>query len=203
MREWKWEDAALKPPLSSVERGAEKIASVPAGYIKGDEQHSHTRTSAETLAISNENRATRPAPHTQHTRESPSTPRAPDSECRVSFVRDGIPSFAPETPGFLPTCECASVGADFLYTAPEPVQTDNSTTWAPIIAPVCWAAAAADERPEPAFEMPCPERRGLVEKRGGAFLHFCRECGRWGAYGYGCSGDNPGRWYCREHRPNE
>jgi hypothetical protein len=42
-----------------------------------------------------------------------------------------------------------------------------------------------------------------VERRGGAFLHFCFECGRWGAYGYGCTGDNSGRWYCREHRPDE
>jgi hypothetical protein len=34
-------------------------------------------------------------------------------------------------------------------------------------------------------------------------LHFCVECGRWGTFGYGCTGDNPGRWYCREHRPEE
>jgi hypothetical protein len=35
------------------------------------------------------------------------------------------------------------------------------------------------------------------------FLHFCTECGRWGAYGYGATGDNPGRWYCWLHRPDE
>jgi hypothetical protein len=203
MTDWKWEDAALNPPLSSVERHDEKIASAAAVNSKDDDQHSHTRRCAETLMVAGENRATRPASHTQHTRESPSTPRAPDSECRVSFVRDEIPSFAPETRGFLPPCECASVCPGLLYTAPEPAQRDNSTTSAPIIAPVRWAAAAAGERPGPAFEVPCPERRGLVEKRGGAFLHFCRECGRWGAYGYGCSSDSPGRWYCREHRPNE
>jgi hypothetical protein len=69
-----------------------------------------------------------------------------------------------------------------------------------IIAPARWveAARAAGETP---FERPCLERRGLVQRRGGAFLHFCVECGRWGAYGYGCTEDNPGRWYCREHRP--
>jgi hypothetical protein len=77
------------------------------------------------------------------------------------------------------------------------------TAPAAVIAPARWAAAAVGERPEPSFDMPCPERRGLVERRGGAFLHFCRECGRWGAYGYGCSSNSPGRWYCREHRPNE
>jgi len=201
MREWKWEDAALRPPLSLAERDAEKFASVPAGYVKGDEQHSHTRTCTESLAVSGENRATSPTLHTQRIRQSPLTPRAPDSECRVSFVRDEILSSAPETPGVLPPCECASVGPCLFYTAPDPAQSDNSITSA--LAAERWAPAVAGERPEPAFEVPYPGRRGLVEKRGGAFLHFCRECGRWGAYGYGCSCDSRGRWYCREHRPNE
>jgi|SRR6516165_10654342 hypothetical protein len=53
------------------------------------------------------------------------------------------------------------------------------------------------------FEMPCPERRGLVERQGGAFLHFCIQCGRWGAYGYRATGDRPGQWYCRLHRSAE
>jgi hypothetical protein len=67
-----------------------------------------------------------------------------------------------------------------------------------VIAPARWvqAARAAGETP---FERPCPERRGLVQRKGGALLHFCVEC----AYGYGCAEDNPGRWYCREHRPAE
>jgi len=73
---------------------------------------------------------------------------------------------------------------------------------APVIAPVRWAEGAALAG-GPAFEQPCPERRGLVERRGGAFLHFCIECGRWGAYGYGCTADKPGRWYCWLHRPDE
>jgi len=73
---------------------------------------------------------------------------------------------------------------------------------APIIAPVRWVERLAVAG-EPGFELPCPGRRGLVERRGGAFLHFCVECGRWGAYGYGCTGDKSGRWYCCEHRPDE
>jgi hypothetical protein len=54
---------------------------------------------------------------------------------------------------------------------------------------------------EPPFDQPCPSRRGLVERRGAVFLHFCNTCGAWGAFGYGVVGDRPGRWYCREHRP--
>jgi hypothetical protein len=71
-----------------------------------------------------------------------------------------------------------------------------------VISPSRWAqpAMAADE---PSFEDPYPERRGLVERRGPMFVHFCIECGRWGAYGYGTSRTHPGRWYCRLHRPDE
>jgi hypothetical protein len=170
MREWKWEDAALKPPLSSVERDADKIASVPAGYIKGDEQHSHTRTSAETLAVSGENRATRPALHTQHTLESPSTPRAPDSECRVSFVRAEILSFAPETPGFLPPCECASVGPGLLYTAPEPAQRDHSTTSASIIARCAGRPRRLASVPSLPSRCPVPNDAAWSSS---AAAHFC------------------------------
>ena len=54
---------------------------------------------------------------------------------------------------------------------------------------------------EPAFDQPCPSRRGLVERRGVVFLHFCVTCGAWGAFGYGTVGAQPARWYCREHRP--
>ena len=72
-----------------------------------------------------------------------------------------------------------------------------------VIAPAELSGLAGQLQPkgEPLFDRPCPERRGLVERRGGTFLHFCVKCGAWGAYGYGCTGDNPGRWYCREHRP--
>src|SRR5262249_14173443 len=118
MRGWKWEDAALKPPLllPTVEKDAEKIVSVVPTYIKVDEQHSHISTWAEILAVSGENRGTRPTPHTQLTRESPSTARVPDSDCRERFFCDETPSFVPETPGFLPSRECASVGPGLLYT---------------------------------------------------------------------------------------
>jgi hypothetical protein len=54
---------------------------------------------------------------------------------------------------------------------------------------------------EPPFDQPSPSRRGLVERRGAVFLHFCITCGAWGAFGYGTVGDRPGRWYCRHHRP--
>jgi len=79
---------------------------------------------------------------------------------------------------------------------------DSPTTSAAVIAPRRWVEVVAGAN-ESSFEMPCPERRGLVERRGRLSLHFCIECGRWGAYGYGATGNNPGRWYCRLHRPDE
>ena len=39
------------------------------------------------------------------------------------------------------------------------------------------------------------------ERRGPALLHFCVECGAWGAFGYSVTGGSLGRWYCRDHRP--
>jgi hypothetical protein len=192
MTEWKWEDAARKPPLPSVERRQEKIPLGPAIYLKDDQQHSHTRTPAETLGISSGNCASTVAPHSHDTREPLRQPKAPDSEFHASVVRDNPRSFSPESRGFLPPCESASVGPNLLYTAPEP---------APVIAQARWAAGAAVG--QPSFETPCPERRGLVERRGGAILHFCVECGRWGTYGYAAIGTKPGRWYCRMHRPDE
>jgi hypothetical protein len=56
---------------------------------------------------------------------------------------------------------------------------------------------------EPGFEQPCAARRGRVEQSGGALLHFCVECGRFGPYGYDVRlrAVRLGRWYCREHRP--
>jgi hypothetical protein len=75
---------------------------------------------------------------------------------------------------------------------------------ADVISLACWVVGrASDCCSEPSFEMPCPERRGLVERRDGVFLHFCVECGRWGTYGYGATGAKPGRWYCQMHRPEE
>jgi hypothetical protein len=74
---------------------------------------------------------------------------------------------------------------------------------AEVVAPARWFAGAVGNCPEPSFEMPCSERRGLIERRGGVFLHFCVECGRWGTYGFGATGERAGRWYCRLHRPHE
>jgi hypothetical protein len=84
----------------------------------------------------------------------------------------------------------------------EPAPARDVAHSAPVIAPARWVEKAVPAG-ELGFEEPCLERRGLIERRGGAFLHFCIECGRWGAFGYGCTGNNPGRWYCRKHRPEE
>ena len=74
---------------------------------------------------------------------------------------------------------------------------------AEVIAPARWVSGAAGNSPEASFETPCIERRGLLERRNGIFLHFCVECGRWGTYGYGATSEKPGLWYCRMHRPDE
>jgi hypothetical protein len=56
---------------------------------------------------------------------------------------------------------------------------------------------------EPGHEHPCAARRGRLQELNGVFLHFCVECGRFGPYGYGVRlrASQLGRWYCREHRP--
>jgi hypothetical protein len=74
---------------------------------------------------------------------------------------------------------------------------------AEVVALARWFSGAVGNYSEPSFETPCSERRGLIERRGGIFLHFCVECGRWGSYGYGTTSQNPGRWYCHLHRPDE
>jgi hypothetical protein len=59
---------------------------------------------------------------------------------------------------------------------------------------------------EPGLEMPCASRRGHVQELlDGLFLHFCAECGAWGAFGYGVNmrAGQLGRWYCAAHRPQE
>jgi hypothetical protein len=58
---------------------------------------------------------------------------------------------------------------------------------------------------EPSVEEPCATRRGRVEEHGDVLLHFCVECGRFGPYGYGVRlrAGQLGRWYCREHRPQD
>jgi hypothetical protein len=56
---------------------------------------------------------------------------------------------------------------------------------------------------EPGLDQPCAARRGRIEILDSIFLHFCDECGRFGAFGYGVSlrAGRLGRWYCGEHRP--
>jgi hypothetical protein len=56
----------------------------------------------------------------------------------------------------------------------------------------------------PGLEQPRAARRGRVEELpDGLFLHFCAECGAWGAFGYGVNfrAGRLGRWYCAAHRP--
>jgi hypothetical protein len=57
---------------------------------------------------------------------------------------------------------------------------------------------------EPGLKQPCTARRGRVEELpDGSLLHFCAECGAWGAFGYGVNrrAGRQGRWYCAAHRP--
>ena len=57
---------------------------------------------------------------------------------------------------------------------------------------------------EAGLERPCSARRGrVVVLDNGAFLHFCCQCGRFAAFGYGVRlrAGQLGRWYCGEHRP--
>jgi hypothetical protein len=79
-----------------------------------------------------------------------------------------------------------------------------STTDAELVAPSPWFERVAPPfGGEPLFEKPFAARCGRVEARGGVFLHFCPECGAWGAYGYGVNlgAGRFGRWYCAAHRP--
>jgi hypothetical protein len=69
-----------------------------------------------------------------------------------------------------------------------------------VIAPGQWFEAdpAADEPP---YDQPCLARRGVIRRPQGRFEHFCITCGSWGAFGFGVTSENPGRWYCLRHRP--
>jgi hypothetical protein len=69
---------------------------------------------------------------------------------------------------------------DLTSTSESPIP-DYTLPEGQVISPVRWASAMAAGGSS--FEEPCPERRGLVERRGAVFVHFCVECGRWGAYG--------------------
>jgi hypothetical protein len=54
---------------------------------------------------------------------------------------------------------------------------------------------------EPPYDEPCLARRGVIRRPRGRFEHFCAVCGAWGAYGFGVTAEEPGRWYCFPHRP--
>jgi hypothetical protein len=78
---------------------------------------------------------------------------------------------------------------------------ENEAPPTELLAPLFNPAPLAES--EPGFSEPCVARRGRVEARDGLFLHFCAECGAWGAFGYGVNprADQLGRWYCGAHRP--
>ena len=78
---------------------------------------------------------------------------------------------------------------------------DNDATPTLLLAPLFRPVSPADSGP--GFSEPCVARRGRVEARDDLFLHFCLECGAWGAFGYGVNlrADQLGRWYCAAHRP--
>jgi hypothetical protein len=73
---------------------------------------------------------------------------------------------------------------------------------ATIIAPVNLVDRSVFSPDEPTLAEPWPERRGRIERRGGALLHFCAVCGAWGTYGFGVSlrTSNSGKWFCAAHR---
>jgi hypothetical protein len=104
------------------------------------------------------------------------------------------PTFTPDKAP-VPIGECASKRA---ASGPPPSATA-------VVAPCAWFERDVwKHATEPSYAEPCLERRGRIEQQGQVRLHFCIECGAWGAFGYDvdlCAG-RPGRWYCRDHRPS-
>jgi hypothetical protein len=87
---------------------------------------------------------------------------------------------------------------------PGTLESPSAPASAELIAPSPWFEGVSRPVPgEPGFQHPCPARRGRAGKEEGVFVHFCAECGRWGAYGYGVNfrAGRLGRWYCAAHRP--
>jgi hypothetical protein len=74
---------------------------------------------------------------------------------------------------------------------------------AELLAPPWFGHVIPPVEGEPALALPCAARRGRVQELEGVFLHFCAECGAYGAFGYGVSrrAGRLGRWYCANHRP--
>jgi hypothetical protein len=52
--------------------------------------------------------------------------------------------------------------------------------------------------------LPNPARVGLVRHGPGEpFVHYCRTCGAWGAFGFNVDilTGRTGLWHCRDHKP--
>jgi hypothetical protein len=135
----------------------------------------------------------------------PKPPKAPKVECLDVL---GAPPKAPKAPKVEATPRAMASPLDGLAALdalhPEPQKSTAAPESAQLIAPSPWFECVA--RPgegEPGLEHPCPARRGRVGEEDGVFVHFCAECGRWGAYGYGVNlrAGRLGHWYCAEHRP--
>jgi hypothetical protein len=81
----------------------------------------------------------------------------------------------------------------------------NTAHEAELLAPAPWFNRVIPQaESEPGLSIPYTSRRGRVQKLEEAIvLHFCAECGAWGAFGYGVNwrAGRQGRWYCAAHRP--
>ncbi len=65
-------------------------------------------------------------------------------------------------------------------------------------------AEAPQPQTQPSASNGIPEdRRGFVGYVDGRFVHYCPECGEWGAHGIGVflRRGQLGVWYCAEHNP--
>jgi hypothetical protein len=82
----------------------------------------------------------------------------------------------------------------------------NTTHDAELLSPAPWFnRAIPPAEGEPGIEMPFAARRGRLQELEGVLLHFCAECGAWGAYGSGVNlrTGRLGTWCCATHRPPE
>jgi hypothetical protein len=68
--------------------------------------------------------------------------------------------------------------------------------------PVEPPAEAPQTQPSASNGIP-EDRRGFVGYVDGRFVHYCPECGEWGAHGIGVflRRGKLGVWYCAEHKP--
>jgi hypothetical protein len=74
----------------------------------------------------------------------------------------------------------------------------------PMAKPIEPPAKTPQPRAQPSASNGIPEdRRGFVGYVDGRFVHYCPECGEWGAHGIGVflRRGQVGVWYCTEHKP--